>query len=192
MFKHFNYQHVLYGALISTVLSALYLKLNESAEEEVADYAIVAPTSRHIAHQAPPTLNKPKVMHNANTKLDQLLLSETNIFNTRKKIEPQNEVATATIPLPPKQMNIPTKPLVVNPVSQIEKPLTSPLPTFRYLGKLLGDDEYQVFLSYQDKNYVLKVGDTIQDIYKVEKIQPPVLALNNIASNIQQEINIGE
>lgn len=188
MLKQIKYQHMLYVALIATVLSALYLKVTEISSDE-STIEIVSPTTRQ-AYKVTQEKVIPHQVTNAPDKLETLLLSETNIFPARKKEETPSSVTTVAIA--PIRHVLQTPPPTHNPVINIQNTAVNQPPPFRYLGKLLGDDEYQVFLSFQNKNYVLKVGDIIQDMYKVEKIQPPILALNNISSNTLQEINIGE
>lgn len=187
MLKRFKYQHMLYLVLIATVLSALYLKMTEVSNESENMIEIVSPTIRHTNK-----IQQKIVTSNQTNKkidrLDTLLLTETNIFSVQKKVE--NTPLVTAVSVPVQHVFVPPPP-AQTPVANLLPP-PKPTPPFRYLGKLLGDDEYQVFLSFQNKNYVLKVGDTIQDMYKVEKIQPPVLALNDISSNTLQEINIGE
>jgi hypothetical protein len=70
-------------------------------------------------------------------------------------------------------------------------PVAPPLP-FKYIGKIYGDDEYQVFVTVQGKNYVVKVGDVIQTSYKIEQIAPPVMVVKYIPLDELQNINIGE
>lgn len=49
------------------------------------------------------------------------------------------------------------------------KPKAPPLP-FQYLGKLNEDGEIRVFLKHQDKHLIARVGDIINDTYRVEEI----------------------
>jgi hypothetical protein len=49
------------------------------------------------------------------------------------------------------------------------KPKAPPLP-FQYLGKLNEDGEIRVFLNHQGKHLIARVGDIINDTYRVEEI----------------------
>lgn len=69
---------------------------------------------------------------------------------------------------------------------------TPPIIPFKYLGKLWGDNEYQVFVSMNDRNLIIKEGDTIQQIYKVEKISPPTMVITYIPLQLEQVMQIGE
>lgn len=50
------------------------------------------------------------------------------------------------------------------------KPTAPPLP-FQYLGKLTDNGETRVFLSHQGKHLIARVGDVLNNSYRVEKIE---------------------
>jgi hypothetical protein len=55
-------------------------------------------------------------------------------------------------------------------------PQAPPIP-FAYMGKLVEDATTTVFLARQDRNYVVRAGDTIDGTYRVEKIGDDALEL---------------
>ena len=67
----------------------------------------------------------------------------------------------------------------------------APVIPFKYIGKILGDDEYSVFVALNGKNYVVKEGDIVQQTYKIEKITPPVMTVTYIPMNVLQTMQIG-
>lgn len=69
-------------------------------------------------------------------------------------------------------------------------PSAPPLP-FVYLGKLIEDGQQTVFLSKQERNYVVKMGDTIEGTYRVEEISSRVMTLVYLPLNIKQTLMIG-
>lgn len=83
-----------------------------------------------------------------------------------------------------KQVKKHPKPLIVDPQAP-------PLP-FKYIGKLWGDSEFQVFLSYQGTNLVLKKGDYISSMYQVVNINPPKMVLNYLPMSKHQVLDIGQ
>jgi hypothetical protein len=55
-------------------------------------------------------------------------------------------------------------------------PQAPPIP-FAYMGKLVEDATTTVFLARQDRNYIVRAGDTIDGTYRVEKIGDDALEL---------------
>lgn len=88
------------------------------------------------------------------------------------------EVKSWFVPPPP------PKPLPPPP------PSAPPLP-FAYMGKLIEDGQLTVFLTKQELNYVVKVGDTIDRMYKVEEVTPSMMTLVYLPLNIKQTLMIG-
>jgi hypothetical protein len=70
------------------------------------------------------------------------------------------------------------------------KPTAPPLP-FTLLGKKLEDGNWQVFLSRQDRTYVVRAQDVIDGAYRVESIAPPNLVFTYIPLNERQVLAIG-
>ena len=50
------------------------------------------------------------------------------------------------------------------------RPEAPPLP-FTYLGKLVEDGRTTLFLAREDRNYVVRAGDTIDGTYRIEEIR---------------------
>lgn len=69
-------------------------------------------------------------------------------------------------------------------------PSAPPLP-FGYMGKLIEDGQLTVFLTRQERNYVVKVGDTIDGMYKVEEVRGAAMTLVYLPLNIKQTLMIG-
>jgi hypothetical protein len=55
-------------------------------------------------------------------------------------------------------------------------PQAPPLP-FTYLGKMVDGETATVFLARQDRNYVVRPGDTLDGTYRVESIEDDRIAL---------------
>jgi len=66
-------------------------------------------------------------------------------------------------------------------------PQAPPLP-FAYMGKLVEDAATTVFLSRQDRNYVVRAGDTIDGTYRVERIAEDALVVTYLPLKIQQAL----
>jgi len=70
-------------------------------------------------------------------------------------------------------------------------PQAPPLP-FAYIGKLVEDATTTVFLARQDRNYVVRAGDTIDGTYRVERIADEALVVTYLPLKIQQTLPFGE
>lgn len=70
-------------------------------------------------------------------------------------------------------------------------PMAPPLP-FTYMGELVEDGAITVFLSKQDRNYVVKTDTVIDGIYHVDAITPAVLTLTYLPLNIKQSLTLGD
>lgn len=71
-------------------------------------------------------------------------------------------------------------------------PSAPPLP-FVYTGKLAEEGErIVVFLNKQGRSYIVRDGDVLDKIYRVDEVRPPVMALTYLPLNVKQTIQIGE
>jgi hypothetical protein len=69
-------------------------------------------------------------------------------------------------------------------------PVAPPLP-FTLLGKAQAADGLEVYLARGDKSFIVKKGDVVDGIYRVEAIAPPVMTLIYLPLNQVQQMNIG-
>ena len=83
-------------------------------------------------------------------------------------------------PPPPKAVALPPPP----------PPTAPPLP-FTFLGKSVGDGAYEVYLARGEKTYLVRENTTIDGVYRVDKIVPPMLTLTYLPLNQVQQLNIG-
>lgn len=74
-------------------------------------------------------------------------------------------------------------------VTSIEEPvITNP---FIYAGKLVDEGRVTVFLIEGDKSHAVKVGNVIEELWKVKSIAPPIMVLKNLSTKIEVQIEIG-
>ena len=66
-------------------------------------------------------------------------------------------------------------------------PQPPPLP-YAYLGKLIQGDETVVFLTRQDRNYIVRSGETLEGRYRVEAIEEERLVVNYLPLNMRQTL----
>ena len=67
----------------------------------------------------------------------------------------------------------------------------APALPFQVLGRYENDGDNAVFLQYNDSNVVARVGDTIDDLYKVESLQDGVLTLVYLPLHQKQTLQVG-
>ena len=91
------------------------------------------------------------------------------LFDTELPPSQQTELAAAAAPL---------------------QPTVPPLP-YTYAGKLIDGDRYIVFLTAGDKNYSVRVGDTLGD-WRVKAIRPPQMILSYVPMQAEVPLKIGE
>jgi len=69
-------------------------------------------------------------------------------------------------------------------------PTAPPLP-FTLIGKSVGAGVYEVYLSRGEQVYLVREHTTIDGMYRVDKIVPPMLTLTYLPLNQVQQLNIG-
>ena len=78
-----------------------------------------------------------------------------------------------------------------NAVIVAPPPSAPPLP-FVYMGKLMSDDERQIFLLQGERNLIVHEGDVIDAIYRVEKLSDAGVTFVHLPTGIRQDLPIGE
>lgn len=66
-------------------------------------------------------------------------------------------------------------------------PQAPPLP-FSYMGKLLESGKTTVFLTKEDRNYIVRTGDTLDGTYGVETVDEDQAVLNYLPLGIRQTL----
>jgi hypothetical protein len=76
----------------------------------------------------------------------------------------------------------------------MQAPLVAPPPPplpYRSIGKKLEGPVWQIFLVRDDIPYVVSVGDTLESVWRVERIAPPQAALRHLPSGHEISLDIG-
>ncbi|NOU26023.1 MAG: hypothetical protein HOO90_10880 [Methylotenera sp.] len=176
-------QYLLYVALALTLVATAYFKYQDLHDENSTNLVEVSENkaSSDGAENDQSTLQSAKAMQVL--RLHNLV----DIFDIYKKEVPKVVEKKAVRQKVASKVN----PVITMHPAEINPP-TAPVIPFKYIGKIWGDDEYQVFISFNGKNLIIKEGETIQQTYKVEKISPPTMTLTYIPMNILQSMQIGE
>jgi len=105
-------------------------------------------------------------------------------------IRPRGASSASADAFAPRNWNPPPPPPPPASTAPPPKPSAPPLP-FTLLGKKLEDGAWQVFLGLQDRTYVVKSQDVIDNTYRVESIAPPSLVMTYLPLNERQTLAIG-
>ena len=70
------------------------------------------------------------------------------------------------------------------------RPQAPPLP-FAYMGKMVDGNTTVVFLANEDRNYVARVGETLDGTYRVERIADNELVVTYLPLKIKQTLPFG-
>ena len=153
---------VLGGMLVAGIVAASWKDGGEPATAAFAHTERPLPAQRGRAPvDALPELELEKL------ELDKSREPITNAFEPRSWAPP-----------PPKS-NLPPAP-----------PQAPPLP-YTFVGKMVDDGQIIVFLTRQERNYAVRSGDKLDNIYQVDDIKPNVMLLTYLPLNLQQSLTIG-
>ena len=104
------------------------------------------------------------------------------------KRAPFDAEAQADDPFKSKSWYVPPPP----PKALPPPPPTAPPLPFTYLGKLDEEGVMTVFLTRQDRNYVIKAGDVIDGTYRVDTVTPSSITLTYLPLDIKQSMPLGD
>jgi hypothetical protein len=189
-------QKILAITLLLTLLASAYTYYSDHGQTEPAQVGELLIESNQIsindAQNKYAQLTKNPIATHRPTESRRLFYTPMiDIFEVY--VSPQVKIPVQNIPAETRPR--PTKKtIVVMPqiIPQPAPPPTAPALPFRYIGKLLGDDEYIVFLSLHGKSLSVKMGDVLQQTYRVDEIKPPLMQVTYLPMNIQQTFMIGE
>jgi hypothetical protein len=189
-------QAILTIALLLTLAATAYVWHNDQQLQNEASQ-IVAPVKVNIAQTGQQNMAAVPIKQSIPQKKPRAQSEVTrDIFAVRKTSASEQKSAEAQAPIIvpkilPKLEPLPTLPALTAPPPPALAPTAPPLP-FKYIGKLGDDGQYTVFLSAQNKNYAVKLGDTVIQTYRVDEIKPPVMILTYLPTNTKQNMQIGE
>ena len=68
-------------------------------------------------------------------------------------------------------------------------PTAPPLP-FAYMGRLFSDGEQKIFLTAGERHLIVREGDTVDALYRVEKLSDAGVTFTHLPTGIRQELPI--
>ena len=87
--------------------------------------------------------------------------------------------------------SVAVQPVKPGPIEPPPQPAAPPLP-FAYLGRWVDAGAVTVFLSQGDRNYAVKVGETIDGAWRLEGIEDGQLAFLYLPLHTRQGLRLGE
>lgn len=164
-------QILLLSALTLSVLAAVLVSRREDQDDRLST-AITrvssgpAPT---VAHRGEADEAK-AILQMAQLRRDAVVVGEQNPFSPKSWYVP---------PPPP-------------PAPVAEKPGIPPLP-FTYVGRVDdADGKWIIYLAKGAQSYVVQAGDTIDNTYRIEKIEEGSLVIRYLPMDSKQTLQIGE
>ncbi len=95
-------------------------------------------------------------------------------------------------PAPPAKKVVKAKSVIMpSAVAPMPSPPAPPPLPFIYIGRMVDGPSTTVFLANQQRNLAVKVGDTIDNVYRVEKIADSSMTLTYLPLNAQQQLSLG-
>lgn len=153
---------LLFAAAAVTVLAVIFAPSPEEPVQPLHTAAISRP--RESPTPAPPTAEL------------------TPSTRTGLKQEP-NELFLVDKPPPP------PKPAADR--IHLPAPVAPPLP-YAYMGKMVDNGKLTVFLTREDRPYVVHAGDVLDSQYRVDAIRPPQIELTYLPLKQKQLLHMGE
>ncbi len=92
------------------------------------------------------------------------------------------------------QWTVPVKVVVVKAAPHVvlpEPPPQAPALPFRFLGRYVEDGQTVVFLQHNDQNFAARVGDVLQQDYKVQAVTASAMTFVYLPLNQSQNLEIG-
>jgi hypothetical protein len=155
------------GALIAIAIGLALLAIFDSED-----------TSRSAVSAAPAPRALPAPAKGAGAPLPDIALDKLDEKIPREPVGDAFEVRSWEPPAPPRKEPPPPP------------PQAPPLP-YTYVGKIMDGGQVIVFLAKQDRNYVVKQGETLDGTYRIDDIKAGTMVFTYLPLDQQQILAIG-
>ncbi|MBZ4201543.1 MAG: hypothetical protein LAC70_00255 [Methylovulum sp.] len=153
---------VLYGAVLATVVAAIFAP----PEQETAEVS-------SVNSQQAMTMQKGRVVNLPVSVSSKLLPIKRSNLDDKP-----GDLFHLDKPMPTK-------------AAKPEPPAAPPLP-YVYMGKMIENGKLEIFLTLNNKPYVVHVGDILDNQYSVNSIQPQLIEFTYLPLKQIQTLSIGE
>jgi hypothetical protein len=72
------------------------------------------------------------------------------------------------------------------------EPVPVAVPNYRVLGKKLENEVWELYLGQDDASFIVRAGDTLEGIWRIEKIDPPTVSMTHVPTGNTQSLAIGD
>lgn len=146
--------------------------------------------SSGVSREAPATGEIVQPAPHAQRQSTTAVANDESIENVQlRKIERKASVKASAEVFKPKSWYVPPPP---PPPAPPPAPTAPPLP-FQLLGKVVNPDgTFTIFLSNQNRVFLVKGGETIDGMYRVDGITDKQLVLTYLPLQMQQYLNLGD
>lgn len=155
-------QNILYGVAVITILAAVFAPPEQESVQPVR-----LAQQRWVKTQASD--------------------SSVKVVAKSSRLMPKNRSSLTDEPDDLFYVKKPPPPKVAKP----EPPTAPPLP-YVYMGKMIENGELTIFLTRNNKPYVVHSGDVLDNEYHVNAIRPPLVDFTYLPLQQVQVLNIGE
>jgi hypothetical protein len=177
------------GLLVATVGAAAWVR--DGANEPASEIIAAAPGPKEMAGPSTATSQPDTTRRTASPRGERSAIPRIDLekLNARNPGELVRDPFAVPAPKPRKIVRGnagPTTPTTPAPLQ------TAPPIPFTYMGKLRSGADTAIFLTQGDRNLVLREGDTIDSVYRVEHIADREITLVYLPLSQRQTIPIGE
>jgi len=175
--------NLVWVGLALTLFLVVFVELQDEPGNSETDVVVVAPD--HVqTHSVQTQASQTQIIQSQTIQPQTLAIAETannSEFVLRKKII---DVPVNLFALPkPKQES--------QPVAVAPRAPATPVNPYTYVGKLIEDGEMRVFLTNGRDNYVVRAGDTLEEVWQVKAIHSTEMILLNLPTQTQIRVAIG-
>ncbi|WP_417509132.1 hypothetical protein [Methylophaga sp.] len=175
--------NLVWVGLALTLLLVVFVEMQDEPDNSVTDVVVVAPDHVQI-HSVQTQDRQTQIIKSQAIQPQTLAITEpanNSEFMLRKKII---DVPVNVFALPkPKQES--------QPVAVAPRAPAPPVNPYTYVGKLIEDGEMRVFLTNGRDNYVVRAGDTLEEVWQVKAIHSTEMILLNLPTQTQIRVAIG-
>ena len=184
---------VLGGLLTATLAAAAWVHGNDNANQGVVE-ARERPGSRARADDARRTDTKRnEVPQIAAEDTKSHIRSDSHVQLERLDARNLGKLIRDPFAIPVRKVTRtkpkPSAPVIVANAAPLPPPRAPSLP-FKYMGKLLDGSGTMVFLIHGDRSLVVREGDTIDSVYRLERISENELVLTYLPMDQRQTMDI--
>ena len=172
------------AALVATLIAAV---LVEDEDETALDTVEPAASTR----QARPSSVRAPVVEARNNNLNVDQLGQRKFDALAGDLFASNSWAPKPPPVTPQQQAA----LLLQQQQRAQPKAPPPAPTppplqFKYIGKAIEGNQTWVFLTQSDENYIAKIGEKIDDQYRLDTISDESVTLTYLPLNAKQILPI--